>query len=71
MLYTLRESYRKSRDLSVIGMAGWYAFNLIDAAVDAQLKEFAVGESLSMQVRPQFQVTPVGQFTGLHVRLRF
>ncbi len=71
MLYTLRESYRKSRDLSVIGMAGWYAFNLIDAAVDAHLKEFDVGESLSMQVRPQFQVTPVGQYTGLHVRLRF
>jgi coproporphyrinogen III oxidase-like Fe-S oxidoreductase len=71
MLYNLRESYRKSRDLSVIGMAGWYAFNLMDAAVDAHLKGFDVGEKLTLKVKPQYQYGPSYSYAGLSLKLNF
>ncbi len=71
MLYNLRESYRKSRDLSVIGLAGWYAFNLIDAAVDAHLRGFDVSDKLSIKITPSYQYTYAGQYSGLKVQLKF
>ncbi|MDP3927560.1 MAG: DUF5683 domain-containing protein [Bacteroidota bacterium] len=71
MLFGLREYYRKNRDLSVIGMFGLYAFNLIDAAVDAHLREFDVTDKLSMQIKPVYQLGLAGNYTGLNLRLRF
>lgn len=71
MLFTLREYYRKNRDLTVVSMVGLYAFNLIDAAVDAHLKEFDVSDKLSMHVKPVYQYGLAGQYTGLNLRLRF
>lgn len=70
MLYSVRESYRKSRDLSVIGLAGLYAFNLLDAAVDAHLKGFDVGENLSMRIVPGFQPATGGMVAVVRVGLR-
>lgn len=71
MLFGLREYYRKNRDLSVIGMFGLYAFNLIDAAVDAHLKEFDVTDKLSLQVKPVYQMGIAGNYSGLNLRFRF
>ncbi len=71
MLYNLRESYRKSRDLSVIGLGGWYAFNLIDAAVDAHLKEFDVSDKLTLKISPSYQYSYAGQYGGLKLQLKF
>ncbi|MDZ4668354.1 MAG: DUF5683 domain-containing protein [bacterium] len=70
MLYSLRESYRKSRDLSAIGLVGWYAFNLIDAAVDAHLKEFDVSDKLTLKVKPQYGIGYAGTYTGLNLQFR-
>ncbi|MFN4082262.1 MAG: DUF5683 domain-containing protein [Bacteroidia bacterium] len=52
MLRNTREFYQKNRDLSVIGIAGLYALNLIDAAVDAHLKQFDVSDNLSLRIKP-------------------
>ena len=71
MLFGLREYYRKNRDLSVIGMVGLYAFNLIDAAVDAHLREFDVTDKLSFQVKPVYQVGLAGNYSGINLRIRF
>jgi hypothetical protein len=71
MLYTLRESYKKSRDLSAIGLAGWYVFNLIDAAVDAHLQEFDVSDKLTLKITPQYQFGYAGAYTGLQLRFKF
>jgi hypothetical protein len=71
MLFGLREYYRKNRDLSVIGILGLYAFNLIDAAVDAHLKEFDVTDKLSLQLKPVYQLGLAGNYTGLNLRIRF
>ncbi|MCE2740885.1 MAG: DUF5683 domain-containing protein [Sphingobacteriales bacterium] len=65
MLFGLREYYRKNRDLSVIGLFGLYAFNLIDAAVDAHLREFDVTDKLSLQLKPVYQMGFAGNYSGL------
>lgn len=50
-----RDFYRTSRDYSIIAVAAIYALNIIDAAVDAHLRTFDVGDDLSMKIRPTFQ----------------
>ncbi len=49
--------YKRYRDLSMIGMAGWYVLTILDAVVDAQLFHFDVDPDLSMDVMPS--VTPL------------
>lgn len=71
MLYNIRESYRKSRDLSAIGIVGWYAFSILDATVEAHLKEFDVGENLSLRFKPDYQMNAFGTSMGLKIQARF
>lgn len=71
MLYNVRESYRKSRDLSAIGIVGWYAFTILDATVEAHLKGFDVGENLSLRVKPDYQFNAFGSSMGLKLQARF
>ena len=50
-----RDFYRTNRDYSIIAIAAVYALNVIDAAVDAHLRTFDVGDDLSMKIRPSFR----------------
>lgn len=52
-----RDYYRTTRDYCIVAVVGVYALNIIDAAVDAHLRSFDVGNDLSMKVRPSFQLT--------------
>jgi hypothetical protein len=47
-----REYYRRNRDLSIIVGVVWYAANILDAYVAAQLRDFDISNNLSMQVQP-------------------
>ena len=51
-LNVLQESYRRYRDLSVIGAFVLFTFNIIDAGVDAHLLNFNVDENLSLKIQP-------------------
>lgn len=51
-LKNLKNSYRRNRDLSIIITAGVYLFNVIDAHVDAHLKDYDISDNLSMDVQP-------------------
>lgn len=53
-LKNLRDSYRRNRDLSIILTAGVYAFQIIDAHVDAHLKDFDVSDDLTVKLEPMF-----------------
>ncbi|MFM2207775.1 MAG: hypothetical protein RL213_1750 [Bacteroidota bacterium] len=59
-LYTLQEIrvrmdyYRRNRDLSYILMGGFYILTIVDAYVDAQLKDFDVSDRLSLKIHPEF-----------------
>ncbi len=46
------EYYKRYRDMSMIGMAGWYILTILDAVVDAQLYDFDITPNLSMRIIP-------------------
>lgn len=53
-LKNLRDSYRRSRDMSIILTAAVYAFQAVDAHVDAHLKDFDVSDDLTVKLEPMF-----------------
>jgi hypothetical protein len=75
-LKNLRDSYRRSRDLSIILTALVYTFQVVDAHVDAHLKDFDVSDNLSLSVEPLFdyqytQTFGVDPVFGFNVNLKF
>ncbi len=51
-LKNLRNSYRRNRDLCIILTAGLYILNIIDAHVDAHLKDYDISDDLSLMLQP-------------------
>lgn len=51
-LKNLKNNYRRNRDLSIIGTVGFYLLNIIDAHVDAHLKDFDISDDLSVSLTP-------------------
>lgn len=51
-ILTLHDQYAQWRDFSIIGLAGVYAIQVLDAAVEAHFVTFDVSEDLSLQVKP-------------------
>jgi hypothetical protein len=74
-LLVLKNDHRKYRDLGFIGMAVIYAFNIIDANVDAHLKTFDVSDDLSLSIRPYSNFygvnNSIGMQNGLSLSLNF
>lgn len=68
-----RNFYRRNRDFTIVGFVALYALQIIDANVDAHLKEFEINEDLSMRIEPELNLNraSVSSFTGLTVRLTF
>ncbi len=69
-LSTLKDFYRRNRDLSIIGIGVLYVLNILDASVDAHLFHFNVNDQLTLQLQPS---VVTGPFTAssLSVNLRF
>lgn len=51
-LLSKEQSYRRSRDLSIIGIIALYGANILDAYVDAQLFDYDISPELSLRVEP-------------------
>lgn len=47
-----KDLYKRWRDLSIIGTAGFYVFQIIDATVDAYLFDWDVGDNITLRVEP-------------------
>jgi hypothetical protein len=62
--------YRRNRDLSLLFCIGLYALNIVDANVDAHLKQFNVNDNLSLS--PALITNPIDfkQNAGLSVNFR-
>lgn len=58
-----RDDYRKNEDYSVLFFLLFYALNIVDATVDAHLKDFNVNSDLSFRIKPNVMPGPNG--TGL------
>jgi hypothetical protein len=62
-LKNYRDSFRRSRDYAVMWIALWYAVNVIDATVFAQLSNFDVSEDLALNISPSI-ISPTGYAQG-------
>lgn len=70
-LINAQKSADKNRSLSIIVTAAFYLLNIIDANVDAHLRQYEVREDLSLQ--PNFEIDPFNakpQY-GLSLTYRF
>ncbi len=54
-----QERYQRDRDLALLITIGLYALNVIDANVDAHLKQYNVNDRLSMDIKPYLDYNPV------------
>lgn len=54
-----QERYQRDRDLALVITIGLYALNIIDANVDAHLKQFNVDEDLSAEIHPYLNYHPI------------
>jgi hypothetical protein len=72
---TLRQRtnrYQRDRDFAVMLTALWYVLQLVEAHVDAHLKEFKVNPQLQVSVEPAIGASPyTGKTSGLALSLRF
>lgn len=68
-LKTLKDYYRRNRDLSIIALGMTYILNIVDAAVDAHLYYFDVSDDLSMKIQPAVNHMPNNYYAGLNIRL--
>lgn len=66
------ELYRRDRDYWIILAGLFYVLNIVDATVDAHLREFNINEDLSLNFEPTFQRSGLnGMHAGLSLSLKF
>lgn len=70
-LTTGKDTYKRWQELSIIGIAGWYALQIIDASVDAYMFDWDVGTDLSLRVEPAGIYTPELSHNALGMRACF
>lgn len=72
-LITMRDGFRKNRDVFILVTAAVYALNIVDALVDGHLYRFDVGEDLSMKIQPAGMYMPgINQgYVGMSITLGF
>ncbi|MBX2966957.1 MAG: hypothetical protein KF845_12500 [Cyclobacteriaceae bacterium] len=64
--------YRRERDFMIIVMMGVYILQIVDAHVDAHLKEFDVNPNLKVRVEPAFSNELLtGRMGGISLKIRF
>jgi hypothetical protein len=63
---------RRERDFITIATVFWYMLQMVDAHVDAHLKEFDLNPQLQMSLEPDIKNDMMtGKTTGLTLRLKF
>jgi len=68
----LVDQYKRQRDFMMILLAGMYLLQIIDAHVDAHLKEFDVNPNLQVSVKPVMEQTAMlGNQKGFTIVIKF
>ncbi len=71
-LRTIVDRYRRERDFMIIIMAGVYILQMIDAHVDAHLKEFDLNPNFHVRLEPSFNNDMLtGRTGGIALKFRF
>jgi len=71
LMKTKQNTYRRYRDLSIVGAVAFYAITVIDAYVDAQLADFDISPDLSMRVGPAVFENPNSNKPNLGLQFNF
>ncbi|SHJ41377.1 hypothetical protein SAMN04487911_12042 [Arenibacter nanhaiticus] len=68
-----QERYQNDRDLWLLATIGIYVLNIVDANVDAHLKQFNVDDNLSMDFRPYLDINKItaNPVYGLALTIKF
>jgi len=51
-LLTLKDFYRRNREISILCLFGSYIINIIDASIDAHLFDYDISEDISLNISP-------------------
>ncbi len=71
-LRSVTEFYRRQRDFFLILDGMWYLLQLVDAHVDAHLRDFDLNPQLKVSLGPSMQQSPFyGQAPGFSLTLKF
>ena len=71
-LTTNRDRFRRDRDFLIILAVAAYMINIVEAHVAAHLHEFQVNESLSLNLEPSFETSPLfSRSMGVSLTLNF
>lgn len=71
-LRTLVNQARRERDFFIIITGFWYLLQMVDAHIDAHLKEFDVNPKLQVKIEPMMENSlQLGRSTGVALKLRF
>lgn len=62
-LRSIKNSYRRNRDLAIIGTVAVYLVQVADAHIDAHMQAYDISDDLSMEIRPQ--ITPTASPNGM------
>ena len=70
-LRSIRNSYRRNRDLAIIGTVAVYLVQVADAHIDAHMQAFDISDNLTMKIEPCItqSVTPSGISNNLGFNL--
>ncbi|WP_428327569.1 DUF5683 domain-containing protein [Mucilaginibacter sp.] len=59
-IYDAKDGYRRNRDLSILGFAGFWGINVVEAYIDAKfINSYTVDSNLSMKVAPSLITQPM------------
>lgn len=72
-LESAQERFQRDRDLALLITIGLYALNILDANVDAHLKQFNVDDNLSMDIKPFLDLNPITAIPtyGMALKIKF
>lgn len=70
-LRTIIDQYQRWRDFSIVAIAGVYALQLVDAAVDGYLWRFDTSDDLSFAIRPSVFSSYTSVHPGIKLRIKF
>ncbi|MGJ3235078.1 DUF5683 domain-containing protein [Marivirga sp.] len=62
------DRYKRDRDYWIILAGLFYVLNIVDATVDAHLREFNINQDLSLNIQPSIQRSP---YSNMHAGLSF
>ena len=68
-LIDAQETASRNRDISIVVSIGFYLLNIIDANVDAHLKQYNISEDLTLQ--PKVEIDPINTVPKYGLTLTF